>query len=169
MAKTLTHLDERGKAQMVDVSAKPETARSAIAQGEIELTREAFLAVKNNLLSKGDALQIARLAGIQAAKKTWELIPLCHQIPLASISVEFMLRPRTNVIEITAEARTSLAQTGVEMEVLTAVSITALTIYDMTKSISHEHTIRHVKLLEKRGGRSGIWRAAPTIRKPLSR
>jgi cyclic pyranopterin phosphate synthase len=149
----LSHYNSSGDVSMVDVSAKKITARTAIARAYVAMSPEVLAALPNN--KKGDPLQIARIAGISAAKKTSELIPLCHQVPLSHVAVEFKL-DRTG-IEITATARTS-AQTGVEMEALTAASIAALTIYDMTKALDKAIEIRAVHLVEKTGGKSGVFR-----------
>jgi cyclic pyranopterin phosphate synthase len=150
----LTHLDEHGAARMVDVSKKSTTAREAAAEATIILSGAAFGAVMNATLQKGDVLAAARIAGIMAAKKTSELIPLCHPIALAKASIEFEPDSLRNAIRIVASAKTS-AQTGVEMEALTAASIAALTIYDMTKSIDKGAVIESLRLLSKSGGKSG--------------
>ena len=150
---TLSHYNSSGDVSMVDVSSKKITARTAIARAYVAMSPEVLAALPHN--KKGDPLQIARIAGIAAAKKTSELIPLCHQIPLSHVAVEFKLYP--SGIEITATARTS-AQTGVEMEALTAASIAALTIYDMTKALDKAIEIREIYLLEKTGGKSGVFR-----------
>ncbi len=154
----LTHADESGKAKMVDVGAKSETSRRATAQGRVRLTPEAFAAVRDNALAKGDALAIARLAGIQGAKETSRLIPLCHQLPLSHVEVDFELDEAAMSVIITASARTE-ARTGVEMEALTAVSIAALALYDTAKSISKGLVIEEIRLLSKEGGKSGRWTA----------
>lgn len=148
----LTHADAQGRIQMVDVGDKPVTDREAVARGAIALSAEARRVVRSGAVKKGDPLQTARLAGIQAAKRTWELIPLCHQLPLTHISVE--LTATRAGYDIEARVRTS-AQTGVEMEALTAVSVAALTIYDMLKAVDKAMVIGNVHLVEKRGGRSG--------------
>jgi len=144
--KKLTHVDQRGKARMVDVSAKPFQLREAVARGAIFLQRKTLALIAKNQVSKGDVLSTARLAGIQAAKRTSELIPLCHPLNLSHIDVD--LEPQHNGIEITATARIA-AQTGVEMEALTAVAVTALTIYDMCKAVDKEMVIGEIKLLSK--------------------
>jgi len=143
----LSHIREDGTAAMVDVSEKPVIRREATARGFIGLRSETVAAISDGEVPKGDVLATARIAGIQAAKKTAELIPLCHQLPLSKVAVDFELR--TDGIEITALAKTD-AKTGVEMEALTAVSITALTIYDMCKAIDHSMRIESVELIEKR-------------------
>ena len=140
---------------MVDVSAKAATAREAVARGRISIAPEALALIRAGRLAKGDPLQAARLAGIMAAKKTAELIPLCHQLPLAHVDVA--LTETAGGYDIEAVARTS-AQTGVEMEALTAVSVAALTIYDMVKAADKTMVIGEIRLMEKRGGRSGEWR-----------
>jgi cyclic pyranopterin phosphate synthase len=141
---------------MVDVSEKAITAREAVARGRIRISPSALRLVRTGAIKKGDPLQTARLAGIMAAKRTAELIPLCHPLPLSHVDVE--LRPLRDGYEIEARARTT-AQTGVEMEALTAVSVAALTIYDMVKAADKAMVIGEIRLVEKRGGRSGEYRA----------
>jgi cyclic pyranopterin phosphate synthase len=140
---------------MVDVSAKAVTAREAVARGRITMSRAALRLVRAGRVAKGDPLQAARLAGIMAAKRTSELIPLCH--PLALSHVDVVLTPAADGYDIEARARTT-AQTGVEMEALTAVSVAALTVYDMVKAVDKTMEIGHIRLMEKHGGRSGDWR-----------
>ena len=152
----LTHLDNKGKAKMVDVSNKEINLRTSSASAEVILSKEAFLAVKNNTIIKGDVLSVARIAGIQAAKKTSELIPLCHNIFISSVSIEFELSKDNKSIRITSEAKTN-SVTGIEMEALTAVSIASLTIYDMCKAIDKSITIKNIHLLSKTGGKSGVY------------
>lgn len=152
----LTHLDETGAARMVDVSEKETTAREASAEAIIALSEEAFEAAISGDAPKGDVLATARIAGIMAAKKTSELIPLCHQIPLAKASIEFVPLAERHALQIIAHAKTS-AQTGVEMEALTAASIAALTVYDMVKAIDKSAVIETVRLLTKSGGKSGTY------------
>jgi cyclic pyranopterin phosphate synthase len=142
---------------MVDVSAKPETARVAIAEGRITMSAAAVRAIRQRTVAKGDPLQTARLAGIMAAKRTSDLIPLCHPLPLTDVSVE--LRARRDGYAITAGVAT-VGRTGVEMEALVAVSAAALTLYDMLKAIDRGMTIGPIQLREKRGGRSGVYRRA---------
>jgi len=154
----LTHLDDTGSAHMVDISAKADTAREALAEGSIQMTAEALTAIKEGRAKKGDVLAVARVAGIMAAKKTSDLIPLCHPIALSSVSVDFDLRE--DRICVTACARTT-GPTGVEMEALTAASIALLTLYDMAKALDRAMVITGVRLLAKSGGRSGDWRAEP--------
>jgi len=149
---TLSHLDAKGKARMVDVGNKPVTAREALARGEITMSATALRLIRKGALAKGDPLQAARLAGIMAAKKTAELIPLCHPLPLTHISVD--LTPIRRGYRIEARVRTA-SQTGVEMEALTAVAVAALTIYDMAKAVDKAMVIGDICLIEKKGGRSG--------------
>jgi cyclic pyranopterin monophosphate synthase len=151
----LTHVDQGGRVRMVDVSAKAVTAREAVARGHITMSREALRLIRTGRIAKGDPLQTARLAGIMAAKRTSELIPLCH--PLALTHVDVILTPAVDGYDIEALARTT-AQTGVEMEALTAVSVAALTVYDMVKAVDKTMEIGHIRLMEKHGGRSGDWR-----------
>jgi cyclic pyranopterin phosphate synthase len=146
ISKRLTHLDSEGRASMVDVSAKPAVRREAVATGKIVLAAETVKLVRSNGLKKGDVLCVARIAGIQAAKQTQLLIPLCHQIPLSKVQIEFDVQERA--IWITATAITN-APTGVEMEALTAVSVAALAIYDMCKAVDKKMRIEGVKLLRK--------------------
>jgi cyclic pyranopterin phosphate synthase len=153
----LSHYNETGAVSMVDVSGKRPTSRSAMARAYVAMPAEVLAALPTN--KKGDPLEIARIAGISAAKKTSELIPLCHQLPLSHVSVEFRLD--STGIEITATTRT-VAQTGVEMEAMTAAAVAALTIYDMTKGLSKAIEIREIQLLEKTGGKSGAFRRQPT-------
>lgn len=145
-AKKLTHLDREGRASMVDVSTKPAVRREAVATGKIVLAAETVKLVRSNGLKKGDVLCVARIAGIQAAKQTQLLIPLCHQIPLSKVQIDFDVQERA--ILITATTITN-APTGVEMEALTAVSVAALTIYDMCKAVDRKMRIEGVKLLRK--------------------
>jgi cyclic pyranopterin monophosphate synthase len=154
-AVALSHLDEKGKARMVDVGDKPVTSREALARGEITMSAIALRIIRQGALAKGDPLQAARLAGIMAAKKTPELIPLCHPLPLTHVSVE--LTPTRRGYRIDARVRTA-SQTGVEMEALTAVAVAALTIYDMAKAVDKEMVIGRICLIEKTGGRSGHYR-----------
>jgi cyclic pyranopterin phosphate synthase len=154
-APRLSHLDEKGKARMVDVGGKPITTREALARGAITIGATALASIRAGALAKGDPLQAARLAGIMAAKKTAELIPLCHPLPLTHVSVELTAIRRGYRIE--ARVRTA-SQTGVEMEALTAVAVAALTIYDMVKAVDREMVIGEICLVEKKGGRSGHYR-----------
>ena len=150
----LTHLDDQGNAKMVDVGDKDVTSREAIARGYISIQPETLRLIKEGLMKKGDVLTIAQLAGIMGAKKTSELIPLCHPLPLDKVEVELELDDAECRIDVTATARTT-ARTGVEMEALTAVTVAALTLYDMCKSVDRGMRIEAVRLVEKRGGRSG--------------
>jgi cyclic pyranopterin phosphate synthase len=152
----LTHLDERGQARMVDVGGKAQTARSATATGRIRMSPEALGAVRDGSGPKGDVLAAARIAGIMAAKKTGELIPLCHPLALDAVAVEFAFED--DAVRVTARASLS-GRTGVEMEALTAASLALLTIYDMAKALDKGMVIEGVRLLEKTGGKSGDWRA----------
>lgn len=152
----LTHLDDAGAARMVDVSGKDVTAREAVARGRITMAAEAAAAIGAGAVKKGDVLAVARIAGIMAAKQTSNLVPLCHPLPLAAVEVDLAL-DETGVTA-TATARTT-GQTGVEMEALTAVSVTLLTVYDMAKALDRTMVIGDVRLLAKSGGRSGNWRA----------
>jgi cyclic pyranopterin phosphate synthase len=153
----LTHLDSSGRARMVDVGAKEVTERRAVAQAVVRVSAETAAAVAAGDAPKGDVLGVARIAGIQAAKRTSDLIPLCHPLPLTFVGVEAVVDPDAGRIVLTAEARTT-GQTGVEMEALTAASVAALTVYDMVKGIERGATIESVALLEKSGGKSGHWR-----------
>lgn len=148
----LSHVGKKGEARMVDVSRKPATSRVAVAKGRVSMSKAARAALARGNAKKGDVLGIARLAGILAAKRTAELIPLCHALPLAEITIE--LEPDSSGVAITATAKT-VAQTGVEMEALTAVSVAALTLYDMLKAVDRSMTIGEIRLVEKSGGRSG--------------
>jgi cyclic pyranopterin phosphate synthase len=156
--RTLSHVDATGTVRMVDVSGKEVTAREAVAGGVITMSREAIRQIRAGAIKKGDPLQTARLAGIMAAKRTSELIPLCHPLPITFVDVTLI--ERKDGYAITARVRTS-AQTGVEMEALTAVSVAALTIYDMVKAVDKGMVIGEMRLLEKQGGRSGHYTAKP--------
>ena len=154
--RTLTHVDGTGNAKMVDISHKPPTFRRATAQGRVRLNQEAFRLVKENKTSKGDVLQVARVAGIMGAKKTSELIPLCHQVPLSQVKVDLMLDEDSQSVVVTVEALTNHS-TGVEMEALTGVQVCALTIYDMCKSAGQEGmTVEEVRVVRKEGGKQGV-------------
>lgn len=156
----LTHLDEHGAARMADVSAKTATLREAEAEAIISFSEEAYNAVLVGAAPKGDVLAAARFAGIMAAKKTSELIPLCHPIPLTNANIAIEVVAGRPALRIVASAKTK-AETGVEMEALTAAAIAALTLYDMVKAIDRDATIETVRLLSKSGGKSGVYRAAP--------
>jgi cyclic pyranopterin phosphate synthase len=153
MAK-LSHVDSRGRVKMVDVGDKAVTAREAIARGAITMSAEARSQIRAGAVKKGDPLQAARLAGIMAAKKTSELIPLCHPLPIAGVQVDLTPTPRG--YEIEARVRTT-AQTGVEMEALTAVAVAALTVYDMIKAVDKSMVIGDIRLMKKTGGKSGTY------------
>jgi cyclic pyranopterin phosphate synthase len=156
----LTHLDEHGAARMVDVGEKPQTARRAVARALVRMDPATAARVAAGDAPKGDVLGTARIAGIQAAKRTGELIPLCHPLPLDHVDVDAEVDAETGTVTITAEARVT-ARTGVEMEALTAASVAALTVYDMVKGLEKGVEITSVVLLEKSGGRSGDWRREP--------
>ena len=153
----LTHLDQKGQARMVDVGAKPVTAREAVAEGRVRMNAETFRKALDGDSKKGSVRAAAEFAGIMAAKKTSELIPLCHPIALSSIKVEIIADEKTNCLLVTARAK-STGQTGVEMEALTAVSVACLTIYDMLKASDRAMVIEGITLLEKSGGASGDYR-----------
>lgn len=154
MPSRLTHLDDAGNASMVDVSSKLNTVRQAIARGEVVMKRETFDLINAGLLKKGDVLTVAQVAGISAAKRTSDLIPLCHPLPISHISVKLDLEETLPGVVITASVRTS-GKTGVEMEALTAVSVAALTVYDMAKAAEKTMRIQNIHLVEKHGGKSG--------------
>ncbi len=156
--KKLTHLDEQGTADMVDVGAKPVTERSARAAGAVAMKPETLRLIRQGDIKKGDVLSIARIAGIMAAKRAAELIPLCHPLPLDKIGLDLALNQADSRIEISASVKTS-GKTGVEMEALTAVSVAALTIYDMAKAVDREMRISDIRLVEKRGGARGDYSA----------
>ena len=150
----LTHLDESGQATMVDVGAKPDTERIAIAGGEVLLKPETVYLIRQGLMKKGDVLSVAKIAGIMGAKHTSDLIPLCHPIPLTQVEVDLRINDDLPGVQITGTART-IGKTGVEMEALTAVSVAALTVYDMVKAVERTARIQNIRLLKKHGGRSG--------------
>ncbi|MCS7050076.1 MAG: cyclic pyranopterin monophosphate synthase MoaC [Thermomicrobium sp.] len=152
----LTHLDERGQARMVDVGSKPETHRVAVARARVCVQAETLRILREGRAAKGDVLGVARIAGIMAAKRTAELIPLCHSLPLTKVEVDLVLDDERSSIEIEARVET-IARTGVEMEALTAVSVAALTVYDMLKAVDRGMTIEAVRLVRKSGGRTGEW------------
>lgn len=156
MTKKLSHLDEKGRAHMVDVGNKDITTREAIAEARISLEPDTLKLVQEGDIKKGDVFAAARLAGIMAAKKTPELIPLTHPLPLDSVNVDFAVPNGESMIIITATARTT-ARTGVEMEAMTAASVAALTVYDMCKAAEKGITITEIKLIRKTGGKSGTW------------
>jgi len=159
----LSHVDEQGRARMVDVGGKPDTRRVAVARGQVRMKSDTLKLIRQNALGKGDALAVARIAGILAAKKTAELIPLCHPLMLTHVGIEFDLQDAVETegtgktggaIEITATVETT-GKTGVEMEALTAVSVAALTIYDMGKAVDRAMRLTDIRLIEKHGGKSG--------------
>lgn len=152
----LSHIDEEGQARMVDISKKEDTLRQAVASGRLRMKADTMLKIKGNTLEKGDVLATARIAGIMAAKKTPELIPLCHPIKLDSISVDFKYESE-DIIGIAATVK-SRGPTGVEMEALTAVAAAALTVYDMVKAIDRSMTIEEIRLESKQGGKSGVYK-----------
>ena len=154
MTEKLTHFDERGAARMVDVGGKEPTRRIAVAGGSIRMQPATFALVRSGTAKKGDVLGVARIAAIQAAKRTSELIPLCHPVPLTSVEIEFALDEAAARVDVRARAECT-AQTGVEMEALTAVQVALLTIYDMCKAVDRGMTMEGIRLLEKRGGKSG--------------
>jgi cyclic pyranopterin phosphate synthase len=155
MNPKLTHIDQTGRARMVDVSGKPDTNRIAIAKGEIVMLPSTLKLIITGSVAKGDVLGTAQVAGVMAAKRTAELIPLCHPLPLNQIAIEFNIDENLPGVEIIAIAKT-IGKTGVEMEALTAVSVAALTIYDMVKSAEKTMRIQNIRLVEKRGGLSGV-------------
>ena len=154
----MTHFKDQGRARMVDVTEKSVTFRQAVAAGEIHVSRKTMDQIKNGAIRKGDVLAVAQVAGIQAAKHTWEMIPMCHPLPLTGIDIVFHLSDEPCMVEISA-AVTCTGVTGVEMEALAAVSAAALTVYDMCKAVQRDMRITNIRLLEKSGGRSGDYRA----------
>ena len=157
MAEELTHFNEQGRAHMVDVGGKPVTRREAQAGGEILVSPEVLQKIRDGSMKKGDVLAVAQVAGIQAAKHNWELIPMCHPLPLTGIDITFRLSDEPCMVEVQA-AVTCTGVTGVEMEALTAVSVAALTIYDMCKAVQKNMEITNIRLLEKSGGKSGDYK-----------
>jgi len=153
----LTHVDAHGRVKMVDVADKPVTAREAVARGSIRMSAEARRQIRRGAVKKGDPLQTARLAGIMAAKRTSELIPLCHPIPLSDVAVDFTIDEALPGLRVEATAKTA-AQTGVEMEALVAVSVSLVTVYDMAKAVDKSMVIGAISLAEKLGGKSGHWK-----------
>lgn len=158
MTQELTHFNEQGRAHMVDVGAKPVTARQALAGGEILVSPEVLEKIRAGTMKKGDVLAVAQVAGIMAAKRTWELIPMCHPLPLTKIDISFRLDDSPSRVEILATVACG-GVTGVEMEALTAVSAAALTIYDMCKAVQKDMRIQNIRLLKKSGGKSGDYAA----------
>ena len=154
MTTSLSHLDGQGRLRMVDVGGKPVSARVAVARGEVHMRSETLALIQQGLLKKGDVFSVAQIAGVMAAKRTAELIPLCHPLPLDQVLVELEAAPELPGVVITATTRTN-ASTGVEMEALTAVAVAALTVYDMAKAAEKTMRIQNIRLLEKHGGQSG--------------
>ena len=154
MANKLTHVDEQGRARMVDVGQKPDTERIAVARGEIHMKKETLELIRLGQIKKGDVLTVAQIAGITASKRTSDLIPLCHPLPLTKVDVDLTLDESLPGVIITATAKT-VGKTGVEMEALTAVSVAALTVYDMAKAAEKTMRIQNIRLVEKHGGQSG--------------
>ncbi len=154
MSKELSHLDEAGRIRMVDVGAKPDTERVAVARGEVYMKKTTFDLIRDGQIKKGDVLTVAQIAGITASKRTSELIPLCHPLPLTKVDVDLALDESLPGVVITATAKT-IGKTGVEMEALTAVSVAALTVYDMAKAAEKSMRIQNIRLIEKHGGQSG--------------
>jgi cyclic pyranopterin phosphate synthase len=150
----LTHLDEHGRAKMVDVSSKPDTERIAVARGEVHMKKSTLDLIRAGQIKKGDVLTVAQIAGITASKRTSELIPLCHPLPLTKVDVDLALDDALPGVIITSTAKT-IGKTGVEMEALTAVSVAALTVYDMAKAAEKTMRIQNIRLIEKHGGQSG--------------
>ena len=157
MSKGLTHIDDAGNARMVDVGSKPLTDRVAVAEGWIRLSEEALAQVIERRAAKGDVLAVAQIAGIQSAKRTSDLVPLCHPLPLSGVEVHLEVDAETSRVRVVATVRTTW-RTGVEMEALASVSAALLTVYDMLKAVDRSMEIGGIVLLEKRGGRSGDWR-----------
>ena len=153
-----SHFNDQGRARMVDVTEKAPTFRRAAAAGEVQVSKETLTAIREGKLKKGDVLAVAQVAGIQAAKHCWELIPMCHPVPLTGVDIRFSLSEDPCRVEILAEVSCT-GPTGVEMEALTAVSASALTVYDMCKALQRDMRIEHIRLLAKSGGRSGDFRA----------
>ena len=153
----LTHFNEQGRARMVDVTEKAVTRRIAVAAGEVHMAPDTMAHIKNGTMKKGDVLAVAQVAGIQAAKHNWELIPMCHPLPLTGIDIAFHLSDNPCMVEIQATVSCT-GVTGVEMEALTAVSVAALTIYDMCKAVQKDMRITNIRLLEKSGGKSGDYK-----------
>ncbi|GAB5533791.1 MAG: cyclic pyranopterin monophosphate synthase MoaC [Rubricoccaceae bacterium] len=162
-APSLTHVDDHGRARMVDISAKSASARTAVATGRVHIGPEALQLVRDNAIRKGDVLSVAQVAGVMGAKQTSRLLPLCHDVLLQNVELELVLNDAENAIDVRAIAKT-VGPTGVEMEALTAVSIASLTVYDMCKSVTKDIEITGVRLLAKSGGRSGDYRRQPDAR-----
>lgn len=155
MSSSLSHFDDQGRARMVDVGDKPVTQRIAIARGEVQMRPETFKLIEEGKVAKGDIMTVAQIAGIMATKRTADLIPLCHPLQLSYINIDIALKSEMPGVEIKATVK-SAGKTGVEMEALTAVAVAALTIYDMAKAADKTMRIQNIRLVEKRGGRSGV-------------
>lgn len=155
----LSHFNVQGRARMVDVNEKPETTRIAIARGEVVMLKDTLRLIKENQIAKGDVLAVAQIGAIMAAKQTGQIIPMCHNLLLTSVDLDFQLKEEDGRIIITSQVK-STGKTGVEMEALTAVAVAALTIYDMCKAVDRGITITNIHLVEKRGGKSGTYRRA---------
>ncbi|MEW6586919.1 MAG: cyclic pyranopterin monophosphate synthase MoaC [Nitrospirota bacterium] len=160
--KKLTHLDEQGRARMVDVTGKPVTQREAVARCSIIMKPETLLLIQDKKVPKGDVLAVARVAGIMGAKKTSELIPMCHPLNISSVTVDFTLHGKEGRIDVESRVKVT-GQTGVEMEALTSAAVTALTVYDMCKAVDKEIVISDIMLMEKKGGKSGLFRRAKSV------
>mgnify|MGYP005844341005 FL=1 len=150
----LTHFDAAGRARMVAVSEKTDTARAAVARGRVRMRAETLRLIVENRIAKGDVLAVAQVAGVMAAKRTWELVPMCHPLLLTSVALAFKVDEKANAVDITATVKTT-GKTGVEMEALTAVAVAALTIYDMCKAVDRGMVVEEVRLARKSGGKSG--------------
>ena len=166
--KKLTHINQKGDTQLVDITDKAISHRKAIAEGSIQLNKDTLKLIQNNMIKKGDVLNTARIAGIQAAKKTWELIPLCHSINLTKIDIDFSINKKNSTITCQSSCE-CFAQTGLEMEALSAVTIALLTIYDMVKAVDRTMVISNIHLVEKSGGRSGLYKRSEGLSKARSK
>ena len=166
--KKLTHINQKGDAQLVDITDKAISHRKANAEGSIQLNKDTLKLIQNNMIKKGDVLNTARIAGIQAAKKTWELIPLCHSISLTKIDIDFSINKKNSTITCQSSCE-CFAQTGLEMEALSAVTIALLTIYDMVKAVDRTMVISNIHLVEKSGGRSGLYKRSEGLSKARSK
>ena len=165
--KKLTHINQKGDAQLVDITDKAISHRKATAEGSIQLNKDTLKLIQNNMIKKGDVLNTSRIAGIQAAKKTWEFIPLCHSISLTKIDIDFSINKKNSTITCRSSCE-CFAQTGLEMEALSAVSIALLTIYDMVKAVDRTMVISNIHLVEKSGGRSGLYKRGEGLSKTKS-
>ncbi|EAX47199.1 molybdenum cofactor biosynthesis protein C [Thermosinus carboxydivorans Nor1] len=158
----LSHFNEAGKARMVDVTAKNDTVREAVAEGRVTMRPQTLELVKKGAMGKGDVLAVAQVGGIMGAKRTWELIPMCHPLLLTGVNIEFTLREEISAIDIRATVKTT-GKTGVEMEALTAVSVAALTIYDMCKAVDKDMIVEYIRLTAKSGGKSGNYQREESV------